>query len=109
MFLPPLSNAKGVDTAMPALWVQSRTLMRTLWFVQVTQYKLSNIEDLSACQVLHTAADEAEVRGYIYRLLEPLSYLAPDLGLGELQEHMKSRIIPYGSHQCLTSLVSDEL
>lgn len=57
--------------------------MRTLWFVQVTQYKLSSIGNLSAQQLLHTAADESEVRGYIYRLLEPLSYLAPDLGLGK--------------------------
>ena len=34
--------------------------------------------------MLPAAADESEVRGYIFRFLSQLSILAPELGLGEI-------------------------
>ncbi len=52
-------------------------------FVQVSKHKISEEGNLSTCQTVRTAADESEVRGYIFRFLEPLSNLAPELGLGE--------------------------
>ncbi len=52
-------------------------------FVQVSEHKISEDGNLSTCQTVRTAADESEVQGYIFRFLEPLSNLAPELGLGE--------------------------
>lgn len=52
-------------------------------FVQVSGHELSEDGNLSAFETVHTTADEPEVRGYIFRFLEPLSNLAPKLGLGE--------------------------
>ena len=49
--------------------------------VQVSKYKVSEDGNLSTCQTVKTAADESEVRGYIFRFLEPLSHLASELGL----------------------------
>ncbi|DBB14860.1 TPA: hypothetical protein ACH3X3_004464 [Trebouxia sp. C0006] len=49
---------------------------------QVSKHKISEDGNLSTCQTVQTAADESEVRGYIFRFLEPLSNLAPELGLG---------------------------
>ena len=66
-------------------------------FVQVSKYKISEDGNLSTRQTVRTAADESEVRGYIFRFLEPLSDLAPELGLGEFA--MESRTIGV-THHC---------
>ena len=41
--------------------------------------------------MLPAAADESEVRGYIFRCLSQLSILAPELGLGEIATVLSCR------------------
>ena len=62
-------------------------------------------------QMLPPAADESEVRGYIFRFLSQLSILARELGLGEIATVLSIMCCVFGSSrvfgrtQCLTSLV----
>ena len=58
-------------------------VIRFFLCLQVPDSSWSNNGDLPACQMLPTAADESEVQGYIFRILDCLSMLAPKVGLGE--------------------------
>ena len=66
---------------------------------QISNHVLAKDGNLSACQTVHSAADESEVRGYIYRVLEPLSNLAPMPGLHE-SANLVMHNTEYTSRKC---------
>ena len=70
-------------------------------FVQVREHTISEDGNLSTCQTVRTAADESEVQGYIFRFLEPLSNLAPELGLVCKSTHSHAPFLV-----CLTQVCS---